>query len=264
MERKSFLKKEIEWLLKEKYNGRFTKKAQKDGRKLKKGYPLAYLIGNQPFLNCEIDLKYKPFIPRPETEYWTERVVGNIKKNKKRKIQCLDMFAGSGCVGIAILKNISYAQVDFKEINKKFLKQIKINLEINNINKERYRIIQSDIFKNIDIKSVDVRHLHNGYVKYDYILANPPYIAHNDEGIQLSVKKYEPKRAFYSKNNGLEIIKRFLKDAENYLNENGKIYMEFGHGQKNEITKILKNYGYENYQFFKDQYGKWRWIEINF
>ncbi len=254
------LEKEISWLLKEKYNNKLTKKAKKDIKRLKQNEPLAYLIGFIDFLNCKIDLKKRPLIPRPETEYWTEKIISDIKKNKKRDIRCLDIFAGSGCIGIAILKNVKRAKIDFVEINKKFIEQIRTNLNINNISKERYRIIQSDIFK-----SVDVGHLHNEDFGYDYILANPPYIPEKAKKlIQESVIKYEPLKALFAGKDELFYIKQFLKKAKNYLKKNGKIYMEFGCGQKKDIEILLKNFKYKKYSFHKDQYNKWRWIEVNF
>ena len=62
-------KKEEGWLLNEKHNGEKTKAFFNDLKKLRSGFPLAYLIGNQPFLNCVIDLEFRPLIPRPETEF---------------------------------------------------------------------------------------------------------------------------------------------------------------------------------------------------
>jgi release factor glutamine methyltransferase len=245
------LKKEISWLLKEKYNNQLTEKAKMDIKKLKQNEPLAYLIGNQPFLNCKIDLKYKPLIPRPETENWTEKIISDIKKNKKEEIKCLDIFAGSGCIGIVILKHIKCVKVDFGEISKNFLEQIRTNLKINNIDKKCYHIIRSDIFSAIE-------------GKYDYILANPPYIPEKAKKlIQKSVIEYEPLKALFAGKDGLFYIRPFLKKAKNYLKKNGKIYMEFDSAQKKKLPKILETYGYKNYQFFKDQYNKWRWIEVN-
>ena len=59
------------------------------------------------------------------------------------------------------------------------------------------------------------------------------------------------------------VRKKFLKQAKNYLNKNGVIFMEFDPPQKIEIEKILKKYKYNSRKFYKDQFGKWRWVEIS-
>ncbi len=244
------MKKEINWLLKEKYSGILTKKAKRDVQRLKMGEPLDYVIGFTEFLGCKIDLSKHPLIPRPETEFWAKIAIEDIKKSKTKNTRCLDVFAGSGCIGISVLKNIKNTKVNFAEKEKKALKQIKINLKINNIQKHKYKIIQSDIFSDVS-------------KKYDYIFANPPYIATTRKNkIQKSVLKFEPKFALFGGKSGLFYIKNFLKNSKKHLNKNGNIYMEFDSMQKKDIEKIIKKFKYSKYQFFKDQYNKWRYVVI--
>ena len=242
------IEKEIEWLLKEKYKGKKTKKAEKDIKKLKKGEPVDYLIGFSDFLKCKVDLSFRPLIPRDETEFWAERVIEDIKKNKKRKIHCLDIFSGSGCVGISILKNTKKTFVDFSELDKNFLKQIKLNLKINRIDLKRYKIINSDIFEKIKIK-------------YDYILANPPYIPQKfEKELSKSVMLYEPHGSLFGGKDGMYYIKRFLKKFSFFLLPNGKAYLEFDSRNKKKLEKLLKIYNISKYKFFRDQYKKWRYV----
>jgi methylase of polypeptide subunit release factors len=66
--------------------------------------------------------------------------------------QILDIFSGSGCIGISILKNKKNIFVDFAEINPNFIQQIKKNLKINQIENKNWKIFQSDIFKNLPTK----------------------------------------------------------------------------------------------------------------
>lgn len=254
------LKKEINWLLREKYNTTGSgpvvlRAAKRDIKRLKGGEPIDYLIGFTEFLGTKIDLSQKPMIPRTETEYWVEKAVEVLKKNSKNKeVECLDVFAGPGCIGIAILRTCPELcrRIDFAEKNKKFLKQIKINLKINKINKNRCRVINSDIFSKIR-------------KRYDYIFANPPYVpAKNKEKVQKSVLKWEPKSAIFGGKDGLFFIKKFLKEAKDHLKKEGKIYLEFDPPQKKDIKSLVKKYGYSGCSFSKDQYNKWRCAVIKF
>lgn len=243
-------KSEIKWLLKDKYKGKKTEKFFADLKRLEKGEPLDYVIGWKPFLGCKIDLSKKPLIPRPETEFWAQKVIGDINKNPKKQLNVLDIFAGSGCVGLAVLKNTNNTKIDFAEHYKKFIDQIDINLAINNIDQKRYNIIKSNVFSGLE-------------KKYDYILANPPYIPDtNKDQIQKSVILWEPQKALFTKNEGLYFIDKFLGQAQRYLKPKGKIYMEFGYGQKNKIESILKNHRYTKFEFFKDQFDRWRFLVV--
>jgi len=276
------MEKEIEWLLEEKYKGIKTKGFYKDVERLTAGEPLDYVIGFTEFGvspgSCKIDLSKKPLIPRPETEFWVGEAIKNILTNsslsvccRSRRMKILDMFAGSGCIGIAALANVHCATVDFADNDEKCIEQIKINLKLNkslrtlrgiasgsNRANKRYTgrnrgvVIKSDVFSNIK-------------EKYDYIFANPPYIpTSKKESVQKSVLKYEPKEALFGGEYGLFYIKKFLKQAKNHLNPGGKIFMEFDSPQKSAIEKLAEKYGYKTCEFHKDQYSRWRWLSASY
>jgi len=218
--------------------------------------PSDYKRGFTKFLNCKINLSKRVFIPRIETEFWVGKVINEIQyASKKRSLDSrvfiLDMFAGSGCIGIAILKNIKNSRVDFVDNDKKAIEQIKINLKLNKIPKERYKIYKSDLFEKLKNK------------KYDIIFANPPYVARERvKEVQPSVLRYEPKKAILAGKKGLFYIKKFLKEAKKHLKKDGIIYLEFDPLQKEDIEKISEKEKYKNFQFFKDQFKKYRWVKI--
>ena len=102
--------KERAWLLRDKYQGMVAPAFLADVKKLEQGEPLDYVIGWREFLGCRIGLSERPLIPRVETEFWTELV---IKKIGQQPAKVLDIFAGSGCVGLAVLKHCPRAEVIF-------------------------------------------------------------------------------------------------------------------------------------------------------
>ena len=232
-------KNDLRFLQKDKKN--WTKK---DIELLESGYPLAYIIGYVDFLNSRINLNHKVLIPRAETEYWVSKVLPEIKNLKSGRI--LDIFSGSGCIGISLLYENPNIHVTFSDIDENAILQTLENLGINKINKSRYEVIQSNLFGNISSK-------------FDYIFANPPYVGINEEvGGEI---KHEPKHAIYSEDDGMYLIEKFLNEAKNYLNSNGTIYLEFGSGQKRKIAEILKST--YSADFSCDQYGKDRFAKIS-
>ena len=206
------------------------------------------------FLNCKIDISKGVFIPRVETEFWIKKALKDCKlqiaKRKLRRPKFLDIFSGSGCIGIVILKNIRRSHVDFVDIDENAIEQIKINLKLNRVLPKRYRIIKSDIFE-------------KARGKYHFIFANPPYVANERlSEVQESVKKLEPKISWYGGRRGLKYIKKFLKEAKKHLKKGGTIFMEIDPLQKKDVEKILKKEGYKDFKFYKDQFRKIRWVKI--
>jgi len=216
--------------------------------------PVEYEKGYTKFLNCKIDLRNRVFIPRIETEFWVKKAFKNCKLQiancKLKKVKILDIFAGSGCIGIAVLKNIKNSRVDFADIDKRAIEQIKINLKLSRISPKRYKIYQSNLFEKLK-------------GKYNYIFANPPYAAKEKiKEVQPSVLRYEPRRAILGGKKGLFYIRKFLKEAKKFLKPDGTIYFEFDPEQKNEISNILRKENYKNFKFFKDEFKKYRFVKV--
>jgi len=203
------------------------------------------------FAGCRIELSKKVLIPRPETEFWTRAAIIDLVRAGSRPA-VLDIFSGSGCIGIAVAKSVSGARVDFGDIDENALAQIRINLNINAIEADRVRVYSSDIFNGIPNENA-----------YDAILANPPYV---DPGrinqVQGSVLDHEPHRALFSGNRGLDAIESFLRTARAHLNDKGLIYLEFDPAQRQDIIKMCARFGYSKTLASKDQYGRWRFARI--
>ncbi|MBI2406227.1 MAG: peptide chain release factor N(5)-glutamine methyltransferase [Candidatus Harrisonbacteria bacterium] len=244
------LELQIRQIQRDKYHSRWSPKILKDIARVKAGEPLDYIIGWTPFLGCRIDLSAQPLIPRPETEFWTEKFIERVRHKpfaiSHKPFRILDAFAGSGCIGIAILKHLTHARVDFADIDPRVLRGIKITAQKNRIAPTRYSLIRSDVLKSV-------------HGAYDAIVANPPYIG-AAERMQPSVMKYEPQKALFGGRDGLRFIRALIKTAPQHLTANGALWMEYGPSKKNAIKKMLEAHSYRNVQFHKDQYGRWRYV----
>ena len=239
----SILEQEKKWLLDEKHQGIVTETYTKECVLLEQGVPVAYLIGNIPFLGAHIDLSEKPLIPRPETELWTKEVLDSLPADTP--IDILDIFAGSGCIGLGILHNTENTHVVFAEKNKNYIKQIKKNIELNKIDQERVTILESDVFSSIFDQ------------KFDYILANPPYISENKKDtVQDSVLTNEDPAALFAGDDGLFFVKKLIDESEQYLKLGGKLYIEYDPWQTDLICEYLEFKEISNYSIWKDQYKK--------
>jgi len=252
----------IDWLIRDKYAGDKTADISKDLERIKKGEPVDYVIGWSDFCGCRIGLDSRPLIPRSETEFWTAKAIEKISDNcsreqlSEKKIHCLDIFSGSGCVGIAILKHVPSAYVVFAEKSTKFCRQIKKNLELNGISKDRYQIVRANIFRPLDEEKIAE--------KFDYILANPPYIPEErKDKLDKGVIEWEPQEALFAKDGGLQIIKRFLGEVKEYLNPGGQVWLEFDISQNLIIKDLLSTGGFSDIVFHKDQYSRWRFVTFS-
>lgn len=209
-----------------------------DLERLRAGEPLAYVIGHISFLNCQIHLDSRPLIPRPETEYWVEKVLPFIKA-KGGGVRVLDLCAGSGCIGVAVAKVIPDAQVTFSEIDPAHIHTIQKNIDTNLI--KGCEAVQSDLFENVS-------------GKFDFILTNPPYIDPVIDRAEAKVKEYEPHLALYGGVRGMEVIDSIIATAPDYLNQDGQLWIEHEPEQSEAVRQSAEANGFQT-ATHKDQYG---------
>lgn len=239
--------REERWLLDEKYGGTPSDAYARDCERLRGGEPLAYIIGWTPFLGVRIDLSSRPLIPRAETEFWTQRAIEKIRTKAERgAVRVLDIFAGSGAIGAAVLHHVSQAIVDFGEYEQAHLKTIeKSALSGAGGNTNRFRVIQSDVWSCLD-----------GI--YDFVLANPPYIPNNSPRVSDAVLLHEPHEALFAGNDGLFYIQKLAETARNHLTADGELWCEHEDTQGSAVKNILEARGFVA-ETMPDQYGVMRY-----
>lgn len=233
---------DVEALIREKYAGDpGAKGVAEDLARLNSGEPLAYVIGNIPFLGLTILLDSKPLIPRPETEWWTEELIKHISE---RAVSLLDLCAGSGAIGLAVLKHCPNVRVSFGELVPEHAQTIQKNIEVNGLDASRADIRIGNLF---------VPFVHE---RYDVIATNPPYIPET-RMLDTRVTAHEPHEALFAGADGLDSIRSIAEEAPTHLTGTGELWMECDISNIGIAQELaLKNFTQADIR--TDQYGRER------
>ena len=117
-------------------------------------------------------------------------------------------------------------------------------------------LFENNVKNNADVHFIHGDLFENVKKTYDIIVSNPPYIPSADiDELMEEVKKHEPTIALDGKKDGLLFYKKICSQANDYLNENGKIYFEIGYDQGGAVKKLLKENHFKNIQVLKDLSG---------
>ncbi len=205
--------------------------------------PIQYILGETEFYGFRILVNPSVLIPRPETELLVEKILSENPAEKS----LLEIGSGSGCIAIALKKLLPDSSVTATDISEKALKTAQENAEIN---QAEITLIQSDLFQNIS-------------GKFDLIVANPPYIPqHEYVELPAEIRKFEPENALLAEEEGIYFYRRILEQAEEFLNENGRIYFEIGYDQAERIREIALRNGFSRIEVFQDLNGFDRMMRI--
>ncbi len=206
-------------ILKEKYPNNLSEIE----KKISENYPVQYLIGDVEFYNTTVLVDERVLIPRFETEFLVEKTIKKITSLNVQNPKILDLGCGSGCIGIAIKKNIN-SEVTCVDISKEALELAEENAKINKV------VIN---FKHEDMLNVN-------YENFDCIISNPPYVGEQEEVGEET--KYEPQNAIFAKNHGLYFYEEIIKKVSLTKNKPKLIAFEIGYQQGNAITELARKY----------------------
>lgn len=235
--------KDRDLLIRDKYDGDAEADLAPDLARLASGEPLAYVIGWVPFLGLQIDLTSRPLIPRPETEWWAEELVTHLRERfGDAPFTLLDLCAGSGAIGLAVLKAFPCVQVTFAELKPEHLKSIQKSLIMNELDASRATLIASDVFETVP-------------GRFDLIATNPPYIPQS-RSLDRSVAAYEPTEALFSGADGLALIRRIATQAQEHLANPGELWLEADIANIEEARKLLIGAGASSAEIRNDLYGR--------
>ena len=208
-------------------------------KRRKKGEPIAYLINKKEFWKNEFYVNKDVLIPRPDTELIIEQVLKIYPKDSQ--LQVLDIGTGSGCILLSILKERTNFYGTGIDISQK-------SINVSNFNAKKLKLSNRSKFYNSDVDNFEIG-------KYDLIVSNPPYIELlNLKYLDKDIVNFEPKLALNGGLDGFSKIRKVISKASNLMKKNGKLILEIGFNQKNEVKRILKKEGFYINKVLKD-YG---------
>jgi release factor glutamine methyltransferase len=222
------------------------KKIEDITKQLKKQKPIQQILEKTEFYNITLKISPQTLIPRQETE---ELVDWIIKDAPPRKINILDVGTGSGCIAIALAKNIRLASVTAIDYKQEIIDIAKENAELNDVG---IRFICSNIL-NEELPNET----------YDLIVSNPPYVRPSERKfMKRNVLDFEPYEALFVKDHDpLIFYRKIVELAGEQLRANGFFYFEINEHLGQEMASLMKKYKFRNICLKKDLNNKDRMIK---
>jgi release factor glutamine methyltransferase len=210
--------------------------------------PIQFLLGTTSFFGLDFEVDANVLIPRPETEELVDWILSDYKKQTIEEPKILDIGTGSGCIAIALAKNISQADITAIDVSAEALALAQKNA----------------IAKGVDVTFIceNILETQDLQMQFDIIVSNPPYvrILEKDE-IKNNVLEHEPHLAlFVDDNDALLFYRKIAALAQKNLKENGKLYFEINQYLGLEMIDLLTSMGFVDVELRKDIYGNDRMI----
>lgn len=211
--------------------------------------PLQYILGYVEFYGLRVNLGKGVLIPRPETEILVQEAM-KILKNSKGYV--LDLCTGSGCIAITIAKKNPDVIVYGVDISEDALRFAKENALLNDTRNVKF--LKGDLFEPLRLISPRI--------KFDLIVANPPYIKSEEiTSLQPEIKDWEPLDALNGGSDGLGYYRRIIGECRDFLAEEGTVLLELG--DSNGVIEIAKDNGFKILSIRRDLSGIDRVIHLH-
>ncbi|MBB1269549.1 50S ribosomal protein L3 N(5)-glutamine methyltransferase [Shewanella sp. SR44-3] len=194
-------------------------------RRVRERLPVPYLTNKANFAGLEFYVDERVLVPRSPIAEMINNGFSPWLYNKQVN-RVMDLCTGSGCIAIACAYLFEDAEVDALDISEDALEVAQINIESLGV-MERVFPIQSDVFSSIPKGP-----------QYDLIVSNPPYVDAQDIGDMPDEYHHEPAIGLASGRDGLDLTKRILANAADYLTQDGVLVVEVG----NSMVHLMEQF----------------------
>ena len=196
-----------------------------------RGVPAQYITGHQEFWGMDLIVSPAVLIPRPETEHVIETVLELASLGRALSpatpLRIADVGAGSGCIALALAKELPSAEIHATDISPEALEVARANAARLQL-AGRIQFHQTDLLAGLPEQS------------FDFVVSNPPYVGDSEAGqVQLEVRKFEPRGAVFAGPTGVEVVERLVPQAQAALKPGGWLVMEISGGIAEGVRGLL-------------------------
>ncbi len=232
----------------QRFNALLTRRAQ--------GEPVAYLTGHKEFYSLDFLVDSRVLIPRPETEHLVDEALKVIQSMLEARQQPVvaDIGTGSGIIPITLAVHEPRLPYLYAcDISSDALEVARLNCQLHHV-EQRVRLLHGNLLDPLP-EPVDV------------LIANLPYVGTDEMSmLDTDVRDYEPRLALFSGPQGLDLLHRFLLDAQQpgKLKPGATVLLEIGYLQREPLTQLLQNiWPSASFRFMQDYGGYDRLLYIN-
>jgi len=210
--------------------------------------PLQYVLGYVEFLGLRLEVGPGVLVPRPETEWLTERVLQELQSTPGPRV--LDVGTGSGCIALAIKHYRSDANVWACDISPEALAIARRNAERLGL---QVHWVEADVLADSFPENVPG--------PFDLIVSNPPYLAlHEADELPPEVRDYEPPVALYAGEDPLRFYRALARHGHVLLKPGGRLACEVHAHHGTDVVALFEASGYDNVRLERDLAGNPRLV----
>jgi release factor glutamine methyltransferase len=231
-----------------------------------KGEPTQHLTGKQEFWGLEFEVTPDVLIPRPETDHVLEVALdrlalrelraGRPNKNDGEGLLIADVGTGSGCIAIALGKELPAATIYATDISGAALAVARRNATRHSV-ADRIRFVKTNLLSyvaGIDLHQLPVTSHQSP--SFDLIVSNPPYIGRREAAtLMREVREHEPEIALYGGEEGYELYAGLIAQAAAHLKRVGILVLELGHNSLPAVQPLLEAANWTNVGVTNDLAG---------
>jgi len=217
-------------------------------QRLRAGEPLQYVLGRWGFRRLDLMVDRRVLIPRPETELVVEVALGLVR-GAERPIICADLGTGSGAIGLSLATELPLDGVTvwLTDCSTDALDVARANVAAIGRRGANVRLAEGPWFAALPTSL-------RGQLAL--VVANPPYVAVGDPGLEPLVREWEPPVALFAGQDGLDAIRTIVADAPPWLRPGGWLVLEIGATQRRAVTDVLAAAGFIAIEVRQDLAGR--------